>query len=79
MNGQEFVQRLILFAFENRKQITELLTKTYKQLSAAVSVAKGYHISAGSLWEKTDALLTDAASKNLEIEGMIATSLESDH
>ena len=33
-------------------------------------------ISAESLKEKTDALMTNAVSKNLEIEGMIATSLE---
>ena len=33
-------------------------------------------ISAGSLWEKTDALMTNAVSKNLKIKGMIATSLE---
>ena len=59
--------------------ITELLTETYKQLSVAVSLVKGYHISAGSLWEKTDALLADAVSKKLKIEGMIATSLESDY
>ena len=38
------------------KQITELLTETYKRLSVAVSVVKRYHISAASLWEKTDTL-----------------------
>ena len=50
-----------------------------RTLSVAVSVVKGYHISAGSLWEKTDALMTDAASKYLKTEQMITTSLESDH
>lgn len=33
-------------------------------------------ISAESFWGKTDALMTNAVSKNLEIEGMIATSLK---
>ena len=75
-DGQEFVLQPIFFAFEDREQNTELPTETYKRLSIAVSVVKEYHIPAGSLWEKTDTLLTDAASKNLKIEGIIATSLE---
>ena len=61
------------------EHITELLTEIYRRFSVAVPVVKGYHISAGFLWEKVDALMTDSASKNLKIEGMIATSLESDH
>ena len=46
--------------------INSTVTETYKSLSVAVFVVKGYHISARSLWVKTDALMTDAASKNLK-------------
>lgn len=66
-NGEEFRLRPIFFAFEDREQIT-LFTETFKRLAVAVSIRQGVTIEAKVLWEKIDALMTDAVTKNLKLK-----------
>ena len=77
--GDEYVLRPLLFAYEDRNQIEELLVETYSRLSVAASVDKQENITPAALWEKTDAIMTDSVSKNLKIEDLIGESLGSDH
>ena len=56
--------RPLFFALENRTQITKLIIETLKRLSAATENAN----SAKYLWEKIDAFMNAAVSKNLKVE-----------
>ena len=78
-NGDEYILRPLFFAYEDHKQIAELLVETYSRLSVAASVDKQENITPAALWEKTDAIMTDSVSKNLKIEDLIGESLGSDH
>ena len=78
-NGDKFVLRPLFFAYEDRKQIAELLVETYSRLSVAACVDKQENITPAALWEKTDAIMTDSVLKNLKIEDLIGESLGSDH
>ena len=78
-NRDEYVLRPLFFAYEDRKQIAELLVETYSRLSVAASVDKQENITPAVLWEKTDAIMTDSVSKNLKIEDLIGESLGSGH
>ena len=78
-SGKEFRLCPIFFAYEDREQITELFCETFRRLAAAVSVLKNVAIVASELWEKIDALITDAVAKNLGVESTIPAALESSH
>ena len=78
-NGDEYFLRPLFLAYEDRKQIAELLVETYSRLSVAASVDKQENITPAALWEKTDAIMTDSVSKNPKIEHLIGESLGSDH
>lgn len=67
--------RPLFFAYEDRTQIVALVHETLHRLA----VAAGDSCSAKTLWTKIDALMTDAVSKNLQIEKGIAEKLDSDH
>ena len=76
-DGQEFVLRPLSFAYEDRDNITDLLVETYHRLADAVSIYLKKVIEPIKLWEQTTAIMTDSVSKNLEIEKLIAASLNS--
>ena len=78
-SDKEFRLRPIFFAYEDREQITELFCETFRRLAAAVSVLKNVVIVASELWEKIDALMTDAVAKNLGVVSTIPAALESSH
>ena len=78
-NRDEYVLRALFFAYEDRKQIIELLVEPYSSLSVATSVDKQENITPGLLWERTNAIMTDSVLKNLKIDDLIGESLGSDH
>ena len=65
--------RPLFFAFEDRMEITKLVIQTLPQLLTGSNVAS----SAKELWERIDAFMTDAGSKNLKVE--VAKMLRLDH
>ena len=67
--------RALFFAHEDRDQIAKLIIETLKRLS----VACGSQFSPKEFWEMIDAFMTDAVTKNLEVEKTVAERLESDH
>ena len=69
----------MFFAYEDSKQIAELLVETYSRLSVVASVDKQENITPAALWEKANATMTDSVLKNLKIEDLIGESLGSDH
>ena len=59
-NRDEYVLRVLFFAYEDRKQIIELLVEPYSSLSVATSVDKQENITPAVLWEITNAIMTDS-------------------
>ena len=78
-DGQIFRHRPIFFAFEDRKQIFSLIVEMYERLAATATVVSGKIVAAANLWEKADAFMTDAASKNVEIKKPVPRILNSQH
>ena len=78
-DGQEFRLRPLFFAFEDREQITSLFVETLTRLAEAASIFNQSICQASTLWENICALMTDAVTKNLEVEKSIAAKLNSDH
>ena len=68
--------RPLFFAFEDRDQIVSLIVETLKRLQVA---ANDESWTAVGLWEQIDAVMTDAVSKNLKIEKVVAEQLGSKH
>ena len=71
--------RPIFFAFGDREQITNLFVETFGGLTATLKVSHHQTLQPKTLWEKVDAIMTDAVTKNLEIEETIAKALDSSH
>ena len=65
--------RPLFFAYEDREQ---MIFESLKRLSVA---AKKPNVTASNLWEKIDAIITDAVSKNLKIEDGVGEALPSRH
>ena len=78
-SGEEFVLRPIYFAYEDRQQIVNLLVETYNRLSIAASITESNEVTPRQLWENTDSIMTDSATKNLKIEDGIAAEFNSTH
>ena len=78
---QRYVLRPIFFAYEDRKQIVNLLVETFERLALLVNGGANQLplISAKSLWEKISIIMTDSVEKNLHIENDIAAALHSAH
>ena len=70
-----YTLRALTFAFEDRNQIAKLILETLSRLSAAT----GGRATARDLWEQITAFMTDAVSKNLKVEALVAEKLESNH
>ena len=67
--------RALFFAYEDREQITKLIVETLKRLS----VATGGTYSPKDLWENVYSFMTDAVTKNLHVENLVAEALNSAH
>ena len=67
--------RPLFFAFEDREQISELIVETLKRLSAALSNSQ----TICQLWEKVYALMSDAVTKNMNVQTLVAEKLGSSH
>ena len=76
-DGYDYRLRPLFFAYEDRVQITELFVETFSRLALAVSVLSDETVEPSSLWEKLDAIMTDAVMKNLGIEETIPKALGS--
>ena len=76
-DGQRFRLRPIFFAYEDRVNIARLIVESYTRLSHTVSVITNEKVDPKLLWEKTNNLMTDAVTKNLQIEDLIAASFGS--
>ena len=77
--SSEFRLRPIYLAFENRDQIIDLFVESLNRLSLIISISEGKDITASCMWKKNDAVMTDAVSKNLEIENIIPNKIGSNH
>ena len=75
----EYRLRPLFFAYEDRDQITRLFCETLERLAVAASIRTKKNIIPKMLWEKIDAIMTDAVTKNLKIEYTIAEALGSTH
>lgn len=70
-DGREYRLRPLFFAYEDRKQIADLFVETYTrpaEAATAADITLDSSVTALSLWENTNALMTDAVSKNLKID-----------
>ena len=70
-----FTLRALTFAYEDRDQIAKLVVETFERLATATNGTS----SAKDLWENVTAFMTDAASKNLKAEYLVAEKLGSEH
>ena len=66
----------LFFAYGDRSQIISLIVETLNRLSVAASKL---NLTAANLWEKIDAVMTDAVTKNLKIEEGVSEKLQSSH
>ena len=71
--------RPLFFAHKDCQQIRELFVETLNRLAIAATAFYGFKISHSDLWQNIDAIMTDAATKNLQIENLIASELKSQH
>ena len=67
--------RAVFFAHEDREQIMKLIVETFKRLS----VVTGRKFSPKDLWEIIYAFMTDAVTKNPEVEPEVSKIFESSH
>ena len=77
--GLRFNLRPVYVAYEDRENIARVLAETYERLAVAAEVKMSTPVSAKELWEKTDNLMTDSVTKNLNIGPLIASKLGSSH
>ena len=70
--------RPLFFAYEDRDQITLLFTETLRLLKVAAD-GKMDQSRVVCLWNKINAIMTDAVTKNFSIESAVADALGSDH
>ena len=76
---EEVRLRPLFFAYEDRDQITSLFVESFNRLAAAGSLRQGTRCEPDQLWKQVDCLMTDAVTKNLEIEKTIAAALRLSH
>ena len=78
-DGAEFVLRPLLFAYEDREQITKLLIESLRRLATAASLETANEVSVNDLWIQIDSFMTDAVAKNLKVTEQIAAAIQSDY
>ena len=52
---------------------------TYERLTAAATISRKSESKVTELWEKTDAFMSDAVAKNLEIQKTVPEVINSSH
>ena len=77
-NNLRYRLRPIFFAYETKKNISDLIIETYKRLEESANI-RSHKITAKELWEKTDAFMTDAVMKNLGVEKIVAERFRSEY
>ena len=77
--GKRFTLRPVFFAYEESENISNLVRETYERLAIAASVKLLEPVTAQSLWEKTDNIMTDSVIKTLGIGSIVANKLSSTH
>jgi len=65
--------RPLFFAYEDRDQITKLIVETFFRLAVTQKT------TAKALWEKVNAFMTDAATKNLKVEMEVSKELKTNY
>ena len=75
-NCQMIPLRPIFFAYETIEQITCLIVETLKRLLASLGED---NMTLDDMWRKIDAVMTDAARKNLKIETAVGEVIGSEH
>ena len=78
-DGRRFRFRPLFFAYEDRANIARYIVESYERLSVVCSEVKHAVVTATDLWNKTDNLMTDAVSKNLNVEIGVSEILNTDH
>ena len=63
ISNTEFRLRPILFAYEDREQITKLFIESFNRFADAVSISETKTITPAMLWDNVDAIMTDAITK----------------
>ena len=76
-DGYQFVLRPLYFAYEDRKQIVDLLIESLPRLANAASIETKCQITVNALWEKIESFMTDAVAKNLKVTEYIAVKIQS--
>ena len=71
-NGFEYRLGPLFYAFEDHQQSVDFFLEMYKQLALAYNVYHNAEVLPPKLWEQTDAIMIDAATKNLKIEELIS-------
>ena len=77
-NNLRFSLRPLFFAYEDRENIVKLIVETNIRLAQTIT-STDQAVSAKDLWEKTTAIMTESAGKNLEIEDGVADVLKSNY
>ena len=78
-DGLEYQLRPLFFAYRDRQQVYDLFVETFSPLPMALKISADENIEPVRLWEKVDAIMTDAATKNLGIEETVPTTLGSSY
>ena len=63
----------MLFAFEDRQNISKLIVETLYRLSVTVGTTPKI------IWELNDGFITDSVTKNMQVEHLVAEELGLDH
>ena len=71
--------RPLFFEYKDRQQVYDLFVETFSPLPMALKISADENIEPVCLWEKVDAIMTDAATKNLGIEETVPTTLGSSY
>ena len=74
-----FQLRPLSFAYKDHQQIIKLFIETLNHLYIVATASYGFKVSPTDLLQKIDAIMTDAATKNLLIENSIASELNSQY
>ena len=69
----------LFFAYENSANITDLIIETLEYVAVAGREVLSQNLTAKTLWENIDNLMTDSVTKNLEVENYVAEKLGSHH
>jgi hypothetical protein len=77
---QRYNLRTLFFAYEDRENIAKLIIATYERLAVVgTSMKLGKDVTSTEFWKKTSNFMTDAATKNLKVETLVAEKLSCSH